>query len=29
MTIVVRMTRMVMLEVWNGELGCGRGKGKI
>jgi hypothetical protein len=29
MTIVVRMTRIVMLEVWNGELGCGRGEGEI
>jgi hypothetical protein len=29
MTIVVRMTRMVMTEVCDGELGCGRGEGKV
>jgi hypothetical protein len=29
MTIVVRMTRMVITEVFNGELGCGRGEGKV
>jgi hypothetical protein len=29
MTIVVRMTRMVITEVCNGELGCGRGEGKV
>jgi hypothetical protein len=29
MTIVVIVTKIVMLEVWNGELGCGRGQGEI
>jgi hypothetical protein len=29
MTIVVKMTRMVITEVCNGELGCGRGEGEI
>jgi hypothetical protein len=29
MTIVVILTRMVIMEVWNGELGCGRGEGQI
>jgi hypothetical protein len=29
MTIVVRMTRMVIMEVQDGELGCGRGESEI
>jgi hypothetical protein len=29
MTIMVILTRMVMSEVWNGELGCGGGEGEI
>jgi hypothetical protein len=29
MTTMVIVTRIVMLEVWNGELGCGRGEGEI
>ena len=29
MTIVVRMTRIVILGVWNGELGGGRSEGEI
>jgi len=29
MTIVVRMTTMVITEVRDGELGCGRGEGEV